>query len=215
MKSGRQEKLGFMLKKRYPNLSVRKPEALSLARARSMNKADVTNFFERFDNLLNENNFATGVFQTPFVILKGENVKQEFRDNLLPGSVVFVSDSSYLTIELFQKFLEHFVTHKTQGKKANLLVLDGYATHIKEQIILQFTVDNNVIMIGIPPHTSHYIQPLDRSLKMHYYGACNSWIKQNPTRRITKLLFGVLLSQVWVKACSVENGVSGFRACAV
>ncbi|KAJ8897923.1 hypothetical protein PR048_003280 [Dryococelus australis] len=44
---------------------------------------------------------------------------------------------------------------------------------------------------------------------MHYYGTCNSWIKQNPTRSITKLQIVMLLSQT----CSVKNGVSGFQAC--
>ncbi|KAJ8876325.1 hypothetical protein PR048_020770 [Dryococelus australis] len=46
----------YALNKRPPNLSVRKPEALSLARARGMNKVDATEFFEMFENLLNENN---------------------------------------------------------------------------------------------------------------------------------------------------------------
>ncbi|KAJ8886349.1 hypothetical protein PR048_012560 [Dryococelus australis] len=65
----------------------------------------------------------------------------------------------------FTKFLEHFVTHKKQGKKANLLVLDGHSTHVSDPDILQFAVDNNSIMISIPTHTSHYIQPLDRQTK--------------------------------------------------
>ncbi|KAJ8885068.1 hypothetical protein PR048_011264 [Dryococelus australis] len=259
----------YTFKKRHPNLSVRKPEALSLVRARGMNEADVTNIFEMFENLLNENNLfgvparihnadetglqinnrpektlsmkgkrnemsvtakergeavtirtcvsATGVFLPPFVVFKGKNMKQEFRDNLPPGSVVFMTDSGYITIELFRKFHEHFVAHKPQGKKSNLLEVDGLSTHVSDPDILQFAVDNSIIMISIPPHTSHYIQPLDRSffrpLKMHYCGVCNNWIKQNPTRSVTKLQFGMLLSQVWGKACSVENGVSEFRAC--
>ncbi|KAJ8873277.1 hypothetical protein PR048_026911 [Dryococelus australis] len=154
MKSGRQAKL------------VGKPESLSLTRARRMNKADVTTFFEIFENLLNEKNLfgdparihnadvtgrqlnnrpekilsvkgkrnvmsvtakgrgetatvlacvsATGVFLPPFVVFKVKNVKQEFRNNLPPGSVVFMNDSSYIIIEHFRKFLEHFVTHKPQ-----------------------------------------------------------------------------------------------------
>ncbi|KAJ8891460.1 hypothetical protein PR048_003988 [Dryococelus australis] len=157
------------------------------------------------------------VLLPPFVIPKGKNMKQEFRDNLPPGSVIFMSDSGYITIELSRKFLEHFVTDKPQVKKTNLLVLDGHSIHVSDPDILQFAVDNNIIMISILHHTSHYIQPLDRtffrSLNMHYCGACNSWIKQNPTRSITKLQFGMLLSQAWGKACSVENGVRGFRAC--
>ncbi|KAJ8877907.1 hypothetical protein PR048_022366 [Dryococelus australis] len=157
---------------------------------------------------------ATGVFLPPFVILKGETMKQELRDNLPPGSVVFMSDSCYITVELFRKFLGHFVTHKRQGKKTNLLVLDGHSTHVSDPDILQFAVDNNIIMISIPPHTLHYIQPLVRSFfRSLKIALLWCWIKQNPARSITKLQSGMLLSQAWGKACSVENGVSEFRAC--
>jgi hypothetical protein len=59
-------------------------------------------------------------------------------------------------------------------------------------------------MISIPPHTSHCIQPLDRlffrSLKVHYYSACNNLIKQNPAGWITEFQFGMFLSQAWGKA---------------
>ncbi|KAJ8883286.1 hypothetical protein PR048_015129 [Dryococelus australis] len=47
----------YAFKKRHPNILVRKPEALTLARSRGINKADVTKFFEMFENLLNKNNF--------------------------------------------------------------------------------------------------------------------------------------------------------------
>ncbi|KAJ8868357.1 hypothetical protein PR048_029873 [Dryococelus australis] len=181
----------YALKKRHPNISVRKPEVLCLAQARGANKEDVTKFLEMFENLLNENNLfgdparihnlnnrlekilskkgkrnamnvtskergetvavlarvsATRVFLPPF----RKNMKQEFSDNLPPDSVVSMSDSGYITIELFQKFPEHF----------NLLVLDGHSAHVSVPDILQFAVDNNIIIISIPRHTSHYSQPL-------------------------------------------------------
>jgi hypothetical protein len=35
--------------------------------------------------------------------------------------------------------------------------------HESDSDTLQYALDNNVIMIRIPPHTSHYIHPRDRS----------------------------------------------------
>jgi hypothetical protein len=85
--------------------------------------------------------------------------------------------------------------------KPYILLHDGHSTHVSDPDTLQYALDNNVIMILIPPHTSHYIQPLDRSffrlLKVHYYSACNSRIKKNPARGITEFQFGMYLSQAW------------------
>jgi prepilin-type processing-associated H-X9-DG protein len=126
----------------------------------------------------------------PYVIFKGNNFKQEFRDGMPPGTVVSMSKSRHITVEIFNDFIKHFVSHKPQGNKPNILFLDGHCTHESDPDTLQHALDNNVIMISIPPHTSHYIQALDksffRSLKIYYYySTCNSRIKQNPARGIT------------------------------
>jgi hypothetical protein len=148
---------------------------------------------------------ATGVFMPPYVIFKGKNLKRKFRDGTPPRTAASMSKSGYITAEIFNDFIKNFVSHKLQGNKPNILLHDGHSTHVRDPDTLQYALDNNVIMISIPPHTSHYIQPLDRSffrsLEIHHYGTCNSWIKQNPARGITKVKFGMLLSQAWEKAC--------------
>lgn len=71
----------------------------------------------------------------------------------------------------------------------------------------------------MPSHTSHYLQPLDRSvfksLKTHFYEQCRLWMKPNPGRRITRLSFGALLNRAWGKEASAANAISGFRATGV
>jgi hypothetical protein len=159
---------------------------------------------------------------TPYVIFKGKNLKQEFRDGMPPGTAVSMSKSGYIVVEIFNYFIKHFVSHKPQGNEPNILLLDGHSTHVSDSDTLQYTLDNNVIEIRITPHTFYYIQPLDtsffRSLKVYYYSAYNSWIKQNPARGITKFQFGMLLSGAWGKAFSVQKWskcVSGIWTCAI
>jgi hypothetical protein len=139
----------------------------------------------------------------PYVVFKGKNFEQEFRDGMPPGTAVSISKSGYITDELFHAFITHFVCHKPQGNKSNILLPNGQYAHGSDPDTLQYALDNNVIVISIPPHTSHSIQPLDRSffrsLKVYYYSAFNSWIKQNPARGITEVQFGMLLSQAWGK----------------
>jgi hypothetical protein len=68
---------------------------------------------------------VTGVFMPPYVIFKGNNLKQEFRDGMPPETAVSMSKSGYITAEIFHNFIKHFVSNKLQGNKLNILLLDG------------------------------------------------------------------------------------------
>lgn len=47
-----------------------------------------------------------------------------------------------------------------------LLILDGHGSHLTGAFI-QYTIDHNVILLVLPPHTSHYLQPLDVGVFTH------------------------------------------------
>jgi hypothetical protein len=61
----------------------------------------------------------------PYVIFKGKNLKQEFRDGMPPGTAESMSKSGHITVEIFHDCIKHFVSHKLQGNKQNILLLDG------------------------------------------------------------------------------------------
>lgn len=98
-----------------------------------------------------------------------------------PGSRVFMSEkSAYITSAIFLEWLKtHFMPRKPQGKV--LLLLDGHTTHCNSVEMLEFANQNDIIMLSMPSHTSHYLQPLDRavfkSLKHHFNEQCRLWIK--------------------------------------
>ena len=41
-----------------------------------------------------------------------------------------------------------------------LLILDGHASHVTTKVI-RFCVDHKIILLCLPPHTTHLLQPLD------------------------------------------------------
>jgi hypothetical protein len=86
--------------------------------------------------------------------------------------------------------------------------------HINEEEMLQFAVNNDVIIFCLPSHSAHFVQPLDCTffmlLKMFNHGACQMWMLKKETRNITHLQFGELLSQAWARAAFVGNATSGF-----
>lgn len=266
------EKAGYdwlsLFLSRHPEISVRKSEGVSIARATAMNRNEVGDYFDLleatmeqyslFDKPANIFNIdetglqlnsrpgevlarkgskavstvtstekgetislvvccnAEGNFLPPAVIMKGKNKKQEWEDNLPPGSLLFMSQkSAYINATIFLQWMrEHFVPRKPPGKV--LLILDGHASHVNSVEMLEFAESNDIIILCLPSHTTHYLQPLDRSffksLKAHFYESCRLWLRNHVGRRITRYQFGELLSASWGKAATVQNGSSGFKA---
>jgi DDE superfamily endonuclease len=99
------------------------------------------------------------------------------------------------------------------------LIVDGHASHVKSQDVIDYAVRNDITMMCLPPHTTHFLQPLDRSffkpLKAYYDGACRSYVANHPGRSITKMQFGGLLNTAWGKAATSANAINGFRICGI
>lgn len=88
-----------------------------------------------------------------------------FKDNMLKrapvGSKGMANPSGWMTEEIFVESLKHFVSHvqPTIDKKA-LIVMDNHATHVNLQVV-EYARKNHIIILTLPPHCSHRMQPLD------------------------------------------------------
>jgi hypothetical protein len=82
---------------------------------------------------------------------------------LPPGSDVYLNPKKgWINTELFLKwFKEILLPRKPAG--VNLLILDGHATHCNSIELLKLTEENQVILLCLPSHTTHALQPLDKS----------------------------------------------------
>lgn len=172
---------------------------------------------------------AEGNFLPPFCIFKGKNKKNEWQDCMPPGSDIQMSPkSAYVNAEIFKDWLQnHFIARKTPGKV--ILLLDGHTSHMSV-LALELATANDIILIYLPSHTTHYLQPLDRSffrsLKHYFKEACNSWMinhyrPNNPhsevdnLRKIGRLQFGELLFKAWGQAATPQNAISVFKSTGV
>ncbi|XP_044761182.1 tigger transposable element-derived protein 6-like [Coccinella septempunctata] len=159
---------------------------------------------------------AEGFFLPPVCIFKGKNSKKEWTDSMPPGSHIVMSQkSAYVTANIFLNwFKNHFLPRKGEGKA--LLILDGHSSHCSCVELLETAEANDVILLCLPPHSTHYLQPLDRaffkSLKTFYYQACKEWMQNHPGRKLGRPQFGELLTKSWGKSASAGNAMSGFRA---
>ena len=112
---------------------------------------------------------------------------------------------------------EHFVEHAVSARPL-LLLLDGHSTHYQPQSV-HFAKEHGVIMLCLPPHTTHESQPLDCGvfgpLKTQWSHVCHIYFQKHPGKVITRFQFSTLFSEAWGKAASPCNIIAGFCTCGV
>ncbi|KAJ3650072.1 hypothetical protein Zmor_021780 [Zophobas morio] len=159
---------------------------------------------------------AEGNFLPPACIMKGKNKKPDLQDGLPPGSILYMNPkSAYMNSDIFLKWMRDvFVRRKPAGKV--LLLLDCHTSHSSSVEMLEFAEANDIILMSLPSHTTHCLQPLDRSVfkpfKGYFYEICRSWTRTDSQRRITRYHFEEVFRQAWAKTVVPENAISGFRA---
>ena len=105
---------------------------------------------------------ATGIFVPPMLIFPRMRMKQELMDGAPEGSIHGCSPSGWVQSNLFVDWFRHFKSHtKPCSDSPILLVLDGHFSHTKNLTLIDLAWENFVHLIGLLPHSSHRMQPLD------------------------------------------------------
>lgn len=99
-------------------------------------------------------------------------------------------------------------------KSPVLLIIDGHSSH-KDLDVILYAKQKHIHMISLPPHTSHKIQPLDRSImkpfKNAYNEACGFWMRKYPNMKITLKDIAGLVNSAFSRICRMELAQSGFE----
>lgn len=117
---------------------------------------------------------------------------------------------------MFFEWVDHFIkfAQPCPSEKV-LLILDGHKSHTQTLEALQKATESGIIMVSLPPHTSHRIQPLDISffkpLKTYYYQQLDTWMRAHPGRAVSQFQFAGLFGAAYGKAASVSTALNGFR----
>ena len=92
--------------------------------------------------------------------------------------------------------------------------MDNHESHITINS-LEFSKENGIVVVTLPPHTSGKLQPLDKtvynSLKTNYNITCNDWMLSNPGCTITIYDIPTLFNIAYLKAFTPQNIINGFR----
>ena len=158
---------------------------------------------------------AIGNTVPPMFVFPRVHYKDSFVNGAHPNSIGAAHPSGWMTAENFLTFMKHFVRHvRCSQEETVLLILDNHESHLSIEV-LEFAKDNGVIMLSFPPHTSHKLQPLDRSVygpfKKYYNSACDGWIVGHPGRTMTIYDIAGVVGTAFPRAMTPENILSGFR----
>ena len=87
------------------------------------------------------------------------------------------------------QYLSHLIQHiRCSTDHQILLILDNHESHVSFPAV-EKAKENGIVLLTIPPHTSHRLQPLDVSvygpLKTGYNKALDAWMREKPGRTAT------------------------------
>ena len=109
---------------------------------------------------------ADGTSIAPLLIYKGESLSGNwFSAKELPplGWCFSHSSKGWTSMKHGEEWLRRCFEPATRGKanrQMRLLICDGHDSHITAQFV-RHCIDNKIILLLLPPHSSHLLQPLD------------------------------------------------------
>lgn len=158
---------------------------------------------------------AIGNHVPPMLIFPRVHFKAHMLNNAPPGCIGGANQSGWSNEELFIQFLKHFISHsKPTPDQKVLLIMDNHDTHISLPAI-NLARQHAVVLLTLPPHTSHKMQPLDRTVfgpyKTYYNKAASEWMLNNAGKPMTLYNIAEIVGNAYPKAFNQQNIVKGFE----
>ena len=163
---------------------------------------------------------AIGNSLPPFCVFPRVNTQPLWEDVLPVGSKAegHAKASGWMTEDNFLSYLKHFEKYARPSPEFPvLLLLDNHASHVSLAGI-NFCREKNIVLLSFPPHCSHELQPLDKTVygpfKAFFNQAADIWMRDplNAGKVMTIHNLPVLIAKAFPKAFTPINIKSGFEA---
>ena len=160
---------------------------------------------------------AVGDFLSPLILFKGAHFYAEWCIGGYEKAIYSVSKSGWMEEEIFKSWLKViFVTHcNLRPNKKKLLIFDRHGSHFSLELV-NLAIENNIIIICLPPHSSATLQPLDRGvfkgMKKDLRSLVARFFLKNNFNSIDKINFSKLMKDLFEEFYRKEHVLSGFKA---
>lgn len=123
-----------------------------------------------------------------------------------------------LALEWLEKVFEPG-SRKICGNLPRLLIFDGHGSHITYEFVL-FCINRNILLLCLPSHSTHLLQPLDVGLfspYQHFYGqAVDNYMRSGQNHAgIKKAVFIPFLTFARDSTFTSKNITQAFLACGI
>ncbi|KAI8486556.1 hypothetical protein Bbelb_357910 [Branchiostoma belcheri] len=157
---------------------------------------------------------AAGAVVPPMIVFNRAMPSGKFSEGGPPGALYAWSESGFINKELFEEwFFKVFLVH-CHKERPILLIVDQHSSHLSLKV-LKTAMEQNIIIYGLPPHTSHFTQPLDvtvfSSLKTKWATTLESLQAADTRFQVRKTTFPKIFASVQDLTFTPENIKSGFK----
>ena len=152
---------------------------------------------------------ACGNSIPPLFVFPRVHFKEHMLHGAPPGSVGVAHPSGWMTGENVVVFLHHFINNVRCSKDhLVLIIMDNHDSHITIDA-LNVAKENGIILLTFPPHCSHKLQPLDRTI----FGpqAANGYMNNHPGCTISIHNIAELVGKAYPGAFTPRNITAGFK----
>lgn len=159
---------------------------------------------------------AAGHYIPPVFIIPRKRWNEAFMRGTIDGSKGILHHNGWMNGDCFLETLQH-IHAKTFASPDNkiVLIMDNAECHMNIHAI-EYAINNGIVIVTLPPHTTDKLQPLDVSVfgpfKTYLRGLINDYSLMNPQMHITDHMLPEFASKAWIKACTPSNVLSGFAA---
>ncbi|KAB0803072.1 hypothetical protein PPYR_02666 [Photinus pyralis] len=158
---------------------------------------------------------ASGIYVPPLFIFARQRMDAQLKRNGPPGAAYACSSNGWINETLFIDWLHHFARFvKSTTDDPVLLVIDNHVSHCTLKAY-NFCRENGIVILTIPPHSSHRTQPLDvtfyKPLKTAYNAECDKFLKSRPGERITTYELAEIFNKSFSRIATPDKAIKGFE----
>ncbi|XP_036001785.1 jerky protein homolog-like [Fundulus heteroclitus] len=159
---------------------------------------------------------AAGNAIPPMFVFPRVKFKDCFMTGAPPGAKGTATRTGWMNEDIWPEFLDHLIQHTNcTPDRPMLLILDNLKADISLKAI-EMSKSNGIVLLTLPPHTSHRMQPLDVTVygpfKTQYSRALDGWMRSNPGKTVSIYQTAGLVNEAFMSAVTPRNITSGFRS---